>query len=83
MLYAEDFSQNTPQGACPDCHGLGSIYDVTEAAMAPDSSLSIREGAIAARPTFRSRTQIEQSISERPLPTPSLEIVSWDKLIVI
>jgi excinuclease ABC subunit A len=50
MLYAEDFSPNTPQGACPDCHGLGSIYDVTEAAMVPDTSLSIREGAIAAWP---------------------------------
>jgi excinuclease ABC subunit A len=37
-LYAEDFSPNTPQGACPDCHGLGSIYDVTEAAMVPDTS---------------------------------------------
>jgi excinuclease ABC subunit A len=49
-LYAEDFSPNTPQGACPDCHGLGSIYDVTEAAMVPDTSLSIREGAIAAWP---------------------------------
>jgi excinuclease ABC subunit A len=21
MLYAEDFSPNTPQGACPACHG--------------------------------------------------------------
>jgi len=50
MLYAEDFSPNTPQGACRECHGLGSIYDVTEAAMVPDTSLSIREGAIAAWP---------------------------------
>jgi excinuclease ABC subunit A len=50
MLYAEDFSPNTPQGACPDCHGLGHVYDVTEAAMVPDTSLSIRERAIAAWP---------------------------------
>ncbi|GAA4356575.1 excinuclease ABC subunit UvrA [Variovorax defluvii] len=50
MLYAEDFSPNTPQGACPTCHGLGSIYDVTEASMVPDDSLSIRERAIAAWP---------------------------------
>jgi excinuclease ABC subunit A len=50
MLYAEDFSPNTPQGACPECHGLGSVYDVTEEAMVPDASLSIREGAIAAWP---------------------------------
>ena len=50
MLYAEDFSPNTVQGACPTCHGLGRVYDVTEASMVPDSSLSIRERAIAAWP---------------------------------
>jgi excinuclease ABC subunit A len=50
MLYAEDFSPNTPQGACPTCHGLGAIYDVTEQSMVPDDSLSIRERAIAAWP---------------------------------
>ncbi|HEY1227668.1 MAG TPA: excinuclease ABC subunit A, partial [Ramlibacter sp.] len=50
MLYAEDFSPNTPQGACPRCHGLGHIVDVTERAMVPDDSLSIRERAIASWP---------------------------------
>jgi excinuclease ABC subunit A len=51
MLYAEDFSPNTPQGACPHCHGLGHVYEVTEASMVPDPSLSIRERAIAAWPS--------------------------------
>jgi excinuclease ABC subunit A len=50
VLYAEDFSPNTPQGACPTCHGLGFVYDVTERSMVPDDSLSIRERAIAAWP---------------------------------
>ncbi len=50
MLYAEDFSPNTPQGACPTCHGLGFVYTVTDEAMVPDPSLSIRERAIAAWP---------------------------------
>ncbi|WP_133499773.1 excinuclease ABC subunit UvrA [Cognatilysobacter terrigena] len=50
MLYAEDFSPNTPQGACPNCHGLGYIYDVTEESMVPDPTLSIRERAIASWP---------------------------------
>ena len=50
MLYAEDFSPNTPQGACPTCHGLGHVYEVTEAIMVPDPSLSIRERAIASWP---------------------------------
>ncbi|MDB4916149.1 MAG: transporter related protein [Gemmatimonadetes bacterium] len=51
MLYAEDFSPNTPQGACPRCHGLGRIYEVTEQSMVPDDSLTIRERAIAAWPS--------------------------------
>ncbi|MDO9359558.1 MAG: excinuclease ABC subunit UvrA [Polaromonas sp.] len=50
MLYAEDFSPNTPQGACPHCHGLGHVFDVTEKLMVPDASLSIRERAVAAWP---------------------------------
>jgi excinuclease ABC subunit A len=51
ILYAESFSPNTPQGACPRCHGLGRIYDVTEKSMVPDDNLTIRERAIAAWPT--------------------------------
>jgi excinuclease ABC subunit A len=50
MLYAEDFSPNTVQGACPDCHGLGRIYDATEKTMVPDDTLTIRERAIASWP---------------------------------
>ena len=50
MLYAEDFSPNTAQGACPDCHGLGRVFEVTEQTMVPDPSLSIRERAIASWP---------------------------------
>ncbi|GHA39393.1 hypothetical protein GCM10007989_38940 [Devosia pacifica] len=50
MLYAEDFSPNTPQGACPTCHGLGRVYEVTEAIMVPDPNLTIRERAIASWP---------------------------------
>lgn len=50
MLYAEDFSPNTPEGACPECHGIGRVYDVTEDLMVPDPALSIRDGAIASWP---------------------------------
>jgi len=51
IVYAEGFSPNTPEGACPTCHGLGRIYEVTEQSMVPDPSLTIRERAIAAWPT--------------------------------
>ncbi|CAG9203369.1 Excinuclease ABC, A subunit [Paraburkholderia sabiae] len=50
MLFAEDFSPNTVQGACPVCHGLGRVYEVTERSMVPDDTLTIRERAIAAWP---------------------------------
>src|SRR6476620_4278776 len=50
LLYAESFSPNTPEGACPACHGLGRVYDATEASMVRDESLSIRGGAVAAWP---------------------------------
>lgn len=50
MLYAEDFSPNLPQGACPECHGLGRVYDVPEELMVPDDSLSIRQRAVASWP---------------------------------
>src|ERR1700709_1578156 len=50
LLYAESFSSNTPEGACPKCHGLGRVYDATEQSMVPDDSLTIRERAIAAWP---------------------------------
>lgn len=49
-LAAEAFSPNTVAGACPRCHGLGVVHDVTEELLVPDPSLSIRDGAIAAWP---------------------------------
>ncbi len=51
IIYAEAFSPNTPEGACPRCHGLGKVYEVTESSMVPDPTLTIRERAIAAWPT--------------------------------
>ena len=51
LLYAESFSPNTAEGACPRCHGIGRAYEVSEALMVPDDSLTIRERAVAAWPT--------------------------------
>jgi excinuclease ABC subunit A len=49
-LHADDFSANTPSGACPACRGQGQVHTVTERSLVPDPSLSIREGAISAWP---------------------------------
>ncbi|MGZ5140149.1 MAG: excinuclease ABC subunit UvrA [Burkholderiales bacterium] len=51
MLYAESFSANRAEGACPVCHGLGHIYEVTEDSMVLDKSLTIRDRAVSAWPT--------------------------------
>ncbi|WP_201602736.1 excinuclease ABC subunit UvrA [Psychrobacter submarinus] len=50
MLYADAFSPNTPEGACPTCSGIGRVFDVTEDMMVPDATKSIRERAIASWP---------------------------------
>jgi excinuclease ABC subunit A len=50
IIYADAFSPNTPDGACPTCSGLGRIYEVTEKSMIPDPTKTIRERAIAAWP---------------------------------
>ena len=47
LLYAESFSPNTPEGACPHCHGIGRVHDVTEKMLVPDPNLTIRERAVA------------------------------------
>nr|WP_314845162.1 excinuclease ABC subunit UvrA [uncultured Microbacterium sp.] len=49
-LFAEDFSANTVQGACPKCHGIGQVYDVPLRLMVPDESLSIRDRTLDAWP---------------------------------
>jgi excinuclease ABC subunit A len=49
-LDSDAFSPNTPAGACPECHGLGRVYQVTEQSMVPDDTLTIRERAVAAWP---------------------------------
>jgi excinuclease ABC subunit A len=50
LLYAESFSPNTAEGACPQCSGLGRVYEATEQSMVPDDTLTIRERAVAAWP---------------------------------
>lgn len=41
-----NFSFNSPQGACPKCKGLGVVNTIDIEKVIPDRSLSIQEGAI-------------------------------------
>tara|TARA_R110000796_G_scaffold88850_4_gene191886 strand:- start:41159 stop:43993 length:2835 start_codon:yes stop_codon:yes gene_type:complete len=41
------FSFNSPKGMCPDCNGLGHIYEVNEKKIFPNKKLTIKVGGIA------------------------------------
>jgi len=41
-----NFSFNSPYGACPSCNGLGQIEEITEESVIPDKKLSISRGGI-------------------------------------
>jgi excinuclease ABC subunit A len=45
-----NFSFNSPKGACPKCNGIGSLYQVNENKIIPDRSLSIAKGGLAPYP---------------------------------
>ncbi|WP_104736028.1 excinuclease ABC subunit UvrA [Hanstruepera ponticola] len=42
-----NFSFNSPKGACPKCNGIGSLYQINENKIVPDTKLSINAGALA------------------------------------
>ncbi|MFB9054043.1 excinuclease ABC subunit UvrA [Formosa undariae] len=42
-----NFSFNSPKGACPKCNGIGQLYQVNESKIIPDPKLSIKAGALA------------------------------------
>ena len=41
------FSFNAPQGACPECNGIGSKMEIDPDLIVPNPQLSLNEGAIA------------------------------------
>jgi excinuclease ABC subunit A len=42
-----NFSFNSPKGACSKCNGIGNLYQVNEKKIIPDSTISIKNGALA------------------------------------
>jgi excinuclease ABC subunit A len=42
------FSFNSPHGACPECHGLGTKYEFDPELIVPDDNLSLEAGAVEA-----------------------------------
>ena len=56
------FSFNSPQGACPQCDGLGDLMFVDEDLVVPQKKLSINQGAIV--PWYGKKTNYYQSLLE-------------------
>ena len=46
-LQPRNFSFNSPYGACPECSGIGTRFQVDPELVVPDPDRSVREGAIA------------------------------------
>jgi excinuclease ABC subunit A len=40
------FSFNSPKGMCPNCNGLGTLYEVNDAKVIPDTKATIKGGGI-------------------------------------
>ncbi|AXT49885.1 excinuclease ABC subunit UvrA [Aquimarina sp. BL5] len=41
-----NFSFNSPKGACPKCNGIGNLYEVNTKKIIPDDSKSIKSGGL-------------------------------------
>ena len=48
-----NFSFNSPEGACPHCKGLGYVNLIDEEKIIPDPSLSVRQGGLAPLGKYR------------------------------
>ncbi len=54
------FSFNSPYGACQECHGLGISMEIDSESVIADTSLSVREGAIAPFGDITNKKSIHQ-----------------------
>jgi len=61
-IQPRNFSFNSPHGACPACHGLGSRQEIDPELIVPDGSLSISQGALLPYGGWDSSTYLEQVI---------------------
>ncbi len=78
-LTPRSFSFNSPYGACQECSGLGTVYEVDPELVVPNPEMTVQEGAIAPWSTAHNNyfMQLLKSVcehSEIPLNR------SWDQL---
>ncbi len=66
------FSFNSPQGACPECHGFGDLAVIDEEKIVPDPSKSLEQGAVEpwTKPLSRSlQKEMLRVARKRGIPT--------------
>jgi excinuclease ABC subunit A len=66
------FSFNSPQGACPECHGFGDLAVMDADKVVPDPSKSLEEGAVAPWTTPLARGMMRELLAKakkRGIPT--------------
>jgi len=66
-LAPNNFSFNSPYGACPECNGLGEIKNLSPDLMIPDRNLSLNQGAIEpfGKPGKRNLWHIIKAVAKR------------------
>jgi excinuclease ABC subunit A len=58
------FSFNSPQGACPECHGFGDLAVMDEDKVVPDPTKSLEEDAIAPWTTPLARGMMREMLAK-------------------
>ncbi len=54
------FSFNSPKGMCPECNGLGHVYEANRKKIIPDASQSIKGGGLAPLGTYKKSWAFKQ-----------------------
>jgi excinuclease ABC subunit A len=65
--YPNLFSFNSPQGACPTCHGFGDLATFDEDKIIPDKTKSLAEGAVEPWTKPVSRRRMRRLLEEAQL----------------
>ena len=75
------FSFNSPHGACDECHGLGSVLQVEEHTIVPNTKLSLAEGAIHPWATSATRMSFMMRVLEAVAEKCGFSMdITWEKL---
>ncbi len=82
------FSFNSPQGACPECHGFGDLAAIDEDKIIPDRTKSLQEGAVEPWTKPVSRGMMKELLAEArkrgiPIDVPFKDLKKeWQRFIM-